>query len=425
MNDRAPAPATPSQNLDVVTFGCRLNAVESEAIRRAARGAGTGESLVVVNTCAVTNEALRQARQTIRRLARERPDARIVVTGCAAQIDPALFAGMAEVSYVLGNAEKMRAETWKELAKAPRVQVSPAETLRGSGAQSGLDSITGQTRAFVEVQNGCDHRCTFCIIPFGRGPSRSSRIEDVVAQVQRLADNGYREVVLTGVDITSWGADLAGAPKLARLVREILRGAPSIARLRLSSIDCIEADEDLLDVIAGEQRFMPHLHLSLQAGDDLVLKRMKRRHSRRDAIDFCTRLRLLRPEIVFGADIITGFPTETDKMFLRSLELVDECGLTHLHVFPFSPRSGTPAARMPQVSREIARERAGRLRERGEAALRTHLTAQAGKRLEVLAERGGTARTRDFTIVRTPGREAGQLFEARIAGHDGRALTIA
>ena len=413
-----------SPGVEVATFGCRLNAVESEAMRRAATHAGLGEDVIIVNTCAVTNEAVRQARQSIRRHARERPGANIIVTGCAAQIDPARFAGMSEVNHVVGNGEKMRPDTWESLATAPRVQVGAAGNLRNAAHRFAVDSLTGQTRAFVEVQNGCDHRCTFCIIPYGRGPSRSASVAQIVEQVQRLGDNGYREVVLTGVDITSWGADIAGAPKLGRLVREILRGAPDIARLRLSSIDCIEADDELLDVVASEERFMPHMHLSLQAGDDLILKRMKRRHNRQDAIDFCQRLRALRPDMILGADIITGFPTETEEMFLRSLDLVDECSLTHLHVFPFSPRDGTPAARMPHVPREVAKERAARLRARGDGALRAHLDQQVGKRVQILSERGGSGRTRDFTIVRTPGVDAGRFLEAEVTGHDGRALTL-
>ena len=393
-------------------------------MRRAAVNAGHGEDLVIINTCAVTNEAVRQARQTIRRLARERPGAKIIVTGCAAQIDPLRFAEMPEVAHVIGNGEKTRAETWATLAQAPRVNVDAAENMRETAHYFSIDSLAGQTRAFVEVQNGCDHRCTFCIIPYGRGPSRSAPIAHVVEQVRGLAKNGYREVVLTGVDITSWGAELPDAPKLGALVRAILRAAPEIARLRLSSIDCIEADAELFDVIASEPRFMPHLHLSLQAGDDLILKRMKRRHARRDAIEFCQQLRALRPDIVFGADIIAGFPTETEEMFARSLDLIGECGLTHLHVFPFSPRDGTPAARMPQVARDVAKERAARLRLQGERALRAHLDQQIGKQIEILAERGGAGRARDFTLVRTPGAEAGTMFEARVSGHDGRALIL-
>ena len=415
---------TDSSAVEVVTFGCRLNAVESEAIRRAASAASLPGGLVVVNTCAVTGEAVRQARQTIRRLSRENPQAKIVVTGCAAQIDPARFAEMPEVSHVLGNGEKTRPEVWAGLAGAPRVQAAPAEAMRGAGGFA-VDSLKGQTRAFVEVQNGCDHRCTFCIIPLGRGPSRSAPVAEVVERVRRLAANGYIEVVLTGVDITSWGGDLPGEPGLGALVRAILREAPEISRLRLSSIDCIEADEELRDVIAGEERFMPHLHLSLQAGDDLVLKRMKRRHGRDDAIQFCREIRALRPDMVFGADLIAGFPTETEEMFTRSLDLVDECGLTHLHVFPYSAREGTPAARMPRVPGEMARERAARLREKGEAALRAHLDALAGRKLEFLTERGGVGRARDFTLARIPDAPAGKLVEATVAGNDGRALSLA
>ncbi len=413
-----------SDGVEVVNFGCRLNAVEAEAMRRAAAQAGLGNEVSIVNTCAVTGEAVRQARQAIRQLARRKPGGRIVVTGCAAQISPQIFGAMAEVDNVIGNGGKTRVETWASLATAPRIDVAPAQEMRAGAHVFAVDSLSGQTRAFVEVQNGCDHRCTFCIIPYGRGPSRSSPLEDVVRQVLALAGYGYREVVLTGVDMTSWGADLAGGPKLGALVREILRRAPDIARLRLSSIDCIEADAELLAVVADEPRFMPHLHLSLQAGDDLVLKRMKRRHTRADAIGFCRALRAARPDIVFGADIIAGFPTETEAMFQRSLDLVAECGLTHLHVFPFSPREGTPAARMPQVSHAVAKERAARLRECGDAALRAHLDRQIGRNICVLAERGGKGRAHDFTLVRTPGALAGEMFEARVAGHDGRALQL-
>ncbi len=410
--------------VEVVTFGCRLNIVESQAMRAAAAAAGFGGDMVIVNTCAVTNEAVRQARQTIRRIARQKPGVKIVVTGCAAQIDPARFAEMDEVAHVLGNGEKILARTFANLAGSPRVQVNAAREMR-SIAQGTAHELRGQTRAFVEAQNGCDHACTFCVIPQGRGPSRSTSVAKIVEQVQKLADNGYREVVLTGVDITSWGGDLEGAPKLGRLVREILRNAPHIARLRLSSLDCVEADDELLNVIKDEARFMPHMHLSLQAGDDLILKRMKRRHNRRQAIDFCAKIRVFRPEMTFGADIIAGFPTEDEVMFSRSLDLVEECGLTHLHVFPYSPREGTPAARMPQIPREIAKERAARLRVCGENALRAHLASQIGKHVEILAERGGTGRARDFTLARTPGVEPGTTFAGRVAGHDGRALILA
>ncbi|MBX9739164.1 MAG: tRNA (N(6)-L-threonylcarbamoyladenosine(37)-C(2))-methylthiotransferase MtaB, partial [Beijerinckiaceae bacterium] len=361
--------------VEVVTFGCRLNAVESEAVRRAAEGAGHRDT-IVFNTCAVTQEAVRQARQSIRRAARQRPGAAIVVTGCAAQIDPQSFADMPEVTTVMGNDDKARPSAWLDLARDGAARVNDLFALPETAhhfVAGAVDSIEGQTRAFVEVQNGCDHRCTFCIIPFGRGPSRSAPAGDVVAQIRRLCANGYREAVLTGVDITSWGHDLPGAPSFGKLVKQILRHAPELERLRVSSIDCIEADDDLLDVLASEPRFMPHLHLSLQAGDDMILKRMKRRHLRADAIAFCRDVRAARPDIVFGADFIAGFPTETEEMFARTLDLVDACGLTHLHVFSFSPRPGTPAARMPQVAPEVARERARRLRELGSERMAGHL----------------------------------------------------
>jgi len=402
-------------SLDVVTFGCRLNIVESEVIRRAA-GA---RDAVVVNTCAVTSEAVRQARQTIRRIKREQPDRPIVVTGCAAQSSPDVFAAMPEVDRVLGNEEKLDAAAW---ASGPRVAVGDIMSARKMVAHR-VDALEGHTRAFVPVQNGCDHRCTFCIIPFGRGNSRSLPPDEVVAQVRAVVARGYREVVLTGVDITSY--ESAGM-RLGALVKLILREVPELARLRLSSIDSVEADNDLFDALADEPRLMPHLHLSLQSGDDLILKRMKRRHSRQDAVDFCERVRTLRPDVVFGADIIAGFPTETEEMFARSLELVDECGLTQLHVFPFSPRPGTPAARMPQLDRAVIKERAQRLRETGEAALVRHLAAQVGARRRVLTERGSIGRTEQFTAVRLAAPiEPGVFVDLSIAGHDGRQLLAA
>jgi threonylcarbamoyladenosine tRNA methylthiotransferase MtaB len=408
-------------SLDVVTFGCRLNIAESEVIRREAGAAGI-DNAVIVNTCNVTAEAVRQARQTIRRIKREKPDANIVVTGCAAQTVPEQFAGMAEVDRVLGNEEKLSAKGW---AGSERVAVGDIMTATRPHMHA-VDHIEGHTRAFVQVQNGCDHRCTFCIIPFGRGNSRSLPMDDAVAQVRRLVANGYREIVLTGVDITSYGADLAETPRLGALVKRILRDVPELARLRLSSIDSVEVDADLLDAFANEPRLMPHLHLSLQHGDDLILKRMKRRHSRGDAIAFCNDLRRLRPDVVFGADIIAGFPTETEEMFQRSLDLVDECGLTQLHVFPFSPRPGTPAARMPQLDRGLIKERAQRLRSTGEAALRAHLERQIGARLLVLTERGGIGRTEQFLPVRlTKKAEHGIMLDITIAGHDGRQLLAA
>ncbi len=405
-------------SIDVVTFGCRLNTYESEVIRREAGAAGV-EDAVVVNTCAVTAEAVRQARQTIRRLKRERPDARIVVTGCAAQTRPEDFAQMVEVERVIGNEEKLDVRTW---ASNDKVAVSDIMAVRDMRAHA-IDSIDGRARAFVQVQNGCDHRCTFCIIPFGRGNSRSLAVDDVVAQVRRLTGRGYREVVLTGVDITSYRD---GEARLGALVKRILKDVPELARLRLSSIDSVEADADLFDALAHEPRLMPHLHLSLQAGDDLILKRMKRRHTRADAIAFCDQVRRLRPDVAFGADIIAGFPTETGDMFARSLDLVDACGLTTLHVFPFSPRPGTPAARMPQVDRAVARERARRLREKGEAALRAHLMNEVGATRRVLAESPALGRTEQFTPVRlaapvTPG----EILDLTIMDHDGRQLLAA
>ncbi len=407
-------------SVDVVTFGCRLNIVESEAIRRAAAGL---DDAVVLNTCAVTAEAVRQSRQTVRRIRRERPDARIVVTGCAAQTEPHTFANMPEVDRVLGNAEKLNAQAWADDSR--RIAVGDIMAARRHTAPA-LDSIEGHTRAFLQVQNGCDHRCTFCIIPFGRGNSRSLPMDEAVAQARQLAARGYRELVLTGVDITAYGADLAGETRLGALVQRILKDVPELARLRLSSIDSVEADDDLLDALANESRLMPHLHLSLQAGDDLILKRMKRRHTRADAIAFCNQVRRLRPDVVFGADIIAGFPTETEDMFARSMNLVDECGLTHLHVFPFSPRPGTPAARMPQLDRAIIKQSARLLREKGEAALRAHLDAQVGHRRQVLTERGGIGRTEQFTAVRLAAPiEPGVIFDLTIAGHDGSRLLAA
>jgi threonylcarbamoyladenosine tRNA methylthiotransferase MtaB len=411
-------------SVKVVTFGCRLNAVESEAIRRAA-GAAMDAETIVFNTCAVTGEAVRQARQAIRRAAREHPQARIVVTGCAAQIEPAAFAAMPQVTAVMGNSDKARPQAWLDLAREGRAQVNDLFALPETAhhfVAGAVDSIEGQTRAFVEVQNGCDHRCTFCVIPYGRGPSRSAPAGDVVRQIESLVANGYREAVLTGVDITSWGADLPGAPTLGKLVRQILRHVPALERLRISSIDCVEADAELIEAFASEPRLAPHLHLSLQAGDDMILKRMKRRHARADAIRFCADLRAARPDIAFGADFIAGFPTETDAMFANTLDLVDACGLTHLHVFPFSPRPGTPAARMPQTPRETVKARAQALREKGAARLAAHLDAQIGKTLRVLCERGGVGHAADFTEVATPGLPAGALADLLIVGHDGRRL---
>jgi threonylcarbamoyladenosine tRNA methylthiotransferase MtaB len=421
--------------VEVMTFGCRLNTYESEAIRREAQAAGLTDT-VVVNTCAVTAEAVRQARQAIRKLARERPETRIVVTGCAAQTEPATFADMREVDRVLGNDEKLKGSAWHDTRRAlvandfgiaaeEKIVVNDIMAAKETATHL-IDGFEGRTRAVVQVQNGCDHRCTFCIIPYGRGNSRSVPMGEVVAQVRRLTERGYGEVVLTGVDLTSYGQNLPGAPKLGALVKSILKHVPELPRLRLSSIDSVEADHDLLDTLASEPRLMPHLHLSLQAGDDLILKRMKRRHLRADAIAFCDQARRLRPDIVFGADIIAGFPTETDAMFVRSLELVDDCGLTHLHVFPFSPRPGTPAARMPQVARDVVKERARRLRDKGAEALRRHLDHEVGTRRSVLVETQEMGRTEHFTPVRLAvSAEAGAIVDVIVAGHDGHRLLAA
>jgi threonylcarbamoyladenosine tRNA methylthiotransferase MtaB len=422
-------------SVDVVTFGCRLNAYEGEVIRRQAQDAGLADA-VVVNTCAVTEEAVRQSRQAIRSLKRQRPGSPIVVTGCAAQVAPESFAQMAEVALVLGNQEKISAQAWRQhgaaLARGPfdlaaeeKIAVNDIMTVRRTAAHL-IDGLEGRARAFVQVQNGCDHRCTFCIIPFGRGNSRSVPMGEVIAQVRTLCARGYREIVLTGVDLTSYGANLPGSPKLGTLVKQIFKHVPEVVRLRLSSIDSVEADRELLDAFGAETRLMPHLHLSLQAGDDLILKRMKRRHSRADAIAFCQMVRRLRPDVVFGADVIAGFPTETEEMFASSLDLVDACGLTHLHVFPFSPRPGTPAARMPQIKREVIKDRARRLREKGEAALRRHLEAQVGARRQVLVESAELGRTEHFTRARfTTPMEPGMILDVTVAGHDGRQLLTA
>lgn len=405
-------------SVDVVTFGCRLNTYESEVIRHEATAAGVRDA-VVINTCTVTAEAVRQARQTIRRIRREKPDARIVVTGCAAQANPDDFARMSEVDRVVGNEEKLDRRAW---GGNDKVAVADIMTVKGMRAHR-VDALEGRTRAFVQVQTGCDHRCTFCIIPFGRGNSRSLAVADVVAQVRRLCANGYREIVLTGVDITSYDG---GGVRLGALVKRILHDVPEVARLRLSSIDSVEADADLLDALVNEPRLMPHLHLSLQAGDDLILKRMKRRHTRADAVAFCDEVRRLRPDVVFGADIIAGFPTETEAMFARSLDLVDDCGLTQLHVFPFSARPGTPAARMPQLDRAVVKERARRLREKGEAALARYLASQVGARRRVLAESRALGRTEQFVAVRLNAPvEPGALVDLTIADHDGRQLLAA
>jgi len=418
------------KGVDIVTFGCRLNTYESEVMRREATAAGLGDlpdGAVVFNTCAVTAEAVRQARQAIRKARRDNPQARIIVSGCAAQTEPGTFAEMDEVDLVLGNEEKLSAHSYRALPDFgvnlfEKVRVNDIMSVRETASHM-VDAIEGRARAFVQVQNGCDHRCTFCVIPYGRGNSRSVPMGAVVEQVKRLAGNGYAEVVLSGVDMTSYGADLPGAPRLGKLVKTILRQVPDVKRLRLSSIDSIEADDDLMDAIATEKRLMPHLHLSLQSGDDMILKRMKRRHLRDDSIRFCEDVRRLRPDIVYGADIIAGFPTETEAMFENSLKIVRECGLTHLHVFPYSAREGTPAARMPQVRHEIIKQRAARLRAVGDRAYESHLSALAGTRQQVLIERGGLGRTEGFTLVALGTGHPGEIVPAIVTGHDGKRLT--
>jgi threonylcarbamoyladenosine tRNA methylthiotransferase MtaB len=400
----------------VVTFGCRLNAFESEVIRVQAEKDGVGP-VMVFNTCAVTSEAVRQAKQAIRRARRENPDLRLIVTGCAAQIDPDSFAAMPEVDQVLGNGEKTRPGA---LLESARVKVNDIMAVQET-ARHLINGLKERARAYVEIQNGCDHRCTFCIIPFGRGNSRSVPAGDIVEQIRRLRAEGFNEVVLTGVDLTSWGADLPGAPSLGQLVGRILRLVPDLPWLRLSSIDAAEIDADLMAIVASEPRLVPYMHLSLQSGDDLILKRMKRRHSRADALGLIAAVRAVRPQMAFGADLIAGFPTESDDAFENSLALVSEAGLAFLHVFPYSPRPGTPAARMPQVPRSVIKSRAARLRTAGEAALGRHLQAQIGKTLPVLVEREGRARAADFTEVRFAGAASiGQITTVAITGYQSK-----
>ena len=411
------------------TLGCRLNAYETEAMKELAAQHGV-ENAVVVNTCAVTAEAVRKARQEIRKLRRDNPDAKLIVTGCAAQTEPETFSVMEEVDLVIGNSEKMQPETWAGLGpdfigQTEKVQVDDIMSVTETAGHL-IDGFGTRSRAYVQVQNGCDHRCTFCIIPYGRGNSRSVPAGVVVDQIKRLVDRGYNEVVLTGVDLTSWGADLPAEPRLGDLVMRILKLVPDLPRLRISSIDSIEADEALMQAIATEPRLMPHLHLSLQAGDDMILKRMKRRHLRDDAIGFCEEARRLRPDITYGADIIAGFPTETEAMFENSLRLVEDCGLTWLHVFPYSPRPGTPAARMPQVHGAAIKERAARLRAAGEAQVERHLRAQHGLTHKVLMENPRMGRTEQFTEVTFAADHAeGQIVTATITGHAAGQLTAA
>jgi threonylcarbamoyladenosine tRNA methylthiotransferase MtaB len=408
------------------TLGCRLNAYETEAMKEQAEAAGL-DNAVIVNTCAVTSEAVRKAKQEIRKLRRQNPEAALIVTGCAAQVEPETFAAMPEVTRVIGNSEKMKPETWAAMTpdligKTEPIMVDDIMSVTETAGHL-IDGF-GRHRAYVQVQNGCDHRCTFCIIPYGRGNSRSVPAGVVVDQIKRLVDKGFNEVVLTGVDLTSWGADLPSQPRLGDLVMRILRLVPDLPRLRISSIDSIEADENLMQAIATESRLMPHLHLSLQHGDDLILKRMKRRHLRDDAIRFAEEARHLRPEMTFGADIIAGFPTETEAHFENSLKLVEDCGLTFLHVFPFSPRPGTPAARMPQVKGTAIKERAARLRATGDTALQKHLDAQIGRAHRVLIENPHMGRTEQFTEVAFASEQPeGQIIAATILGVAGQQLT--
>jgi threonylcarbamoyladenosine tRNA methylthiotransferase MtaB len=404
-------------SIETITFGCRLNAYESEVMKAEAQKSGL-ENAIIINTCAVTAEAVRQAKQTIRKARRENADARIIVTGCAAQTQARDFGDMAEVDLVIGNNDKLKAESYRSIAFGvalnDKVQVNDIMSVTETAGHL-IDGLDGRARAFVQVQNGCDHRCTFCIIPYGRGPSRSVPMGVVVDQIRRLVDNGYAEVVLTGVDITSYGGDLPASPTLGKLTQSILKHVPSLPRLRISSIDSIEADPALYEAVT-DPRLMPHLHLSLQSGDDMILKRMKRRHSRADALAIVDKLRGLRPDMVFGADIIAGFPTETDAMFENTLRFVTEADLTYLHVFPFSPREGTPAAKMPQVSRRIAKERAARLRALGEAQFAKLCAARVGKTETILVERPGMGRTEQFIPVAVERGQPGDIVRAEIGG---------
>ncbi len=415
--------------IETLTFGCRLNAYETEIMRERAHEAGLGglnDGAVLINTCAVTSEAVRQAGQAIRRTRREQPNARIIVTGCAAQIEPQRFAAMPEVDLVIGNEEKLGQAAYRALPdfgvnRFEKVRVNDIMEVRETASHM-VTGFENRTRAFVQVQNGCDHRCTFCIIPYGRGNSRSVPAGAVVDQVRQLVDAGHLEMVLTGVDLTSWGADLPGAPKLGRLVATIINSVPDLPRLRLSSIDSVEVDDQLAELIAGEPRLMPHLHLSLQSGDDMILKRMKRRHLPGQAVEFCHNMRKRRPDIAFGADLIAGFPTETEAMFENTLALVDDCGLANLHVFPYSPRPGTPAARMPQHERALVRERARRLRERGKQAFAAHLARQTGRTLSALIERDCIGRAEDNTPVTVDHGSASSICQVTIFGNDGNML---
>lgn len=418
MTDRKPIPP------EIITLGCRLNTYESEVMRSHAEAAGLSDA-VIVNTCAVTAEAVRTARQTIRRAAKKSPDAPIIVTGCAAQIDPAMFSEMPEVTRVIGNHEKMQAGTWRPaqlLGDHEKVRVNDIMSVTETAAHL-IDGMQGRVRAYVQVQNGCDHRCTFCIIPYGRGNSRSVPAGEVVAQIKHLVETGHYEVVLTGVDLTSWGEDLPGHPKLGNLVQRILKLVPDLKQLRISSIDAIEMDDALFEAMS-ESRIAPFMHLSLQHGDNLILKRMKRRHAREDAIALAQRLRTIRPDIALGADIIAGFPTETDAHFENSLALIEECDISFLHAFPYSPRDGTPAARMPQLEKSVIKARAARLRIVGQTALERHFTRHIDETCDALLERGGAARLADFTPVSIENAptDAGRVVKTHIVRHDGERL---
>ncbi|AHK42732.1 MULTISPECIES: tRNA (N(6)-L-threonylcarbamoyladenosine(37)-C(2))-methylthiotransferase MtaB [Ensifer] len=413
--------------VEVITFGCRLNTYESEVMRAEAEKAGLNNA-ILVNTCAVTGEAVRQARQAIRRARRDNPHARIIVTGCAAQTEKETFAGMAEVDAVLGNEEKLKSASYRSLpdfgvSAEEKLRVNDIMSVRATAPQM-VKHIDGHVRAFIQVQNGCDHRCTFCIIPYGRGNSRSVPMGAVVDQARRLVEGGYSEIVLTGVDATSYGADLPGTPTLGLLAKTLLKQVPDIRRLRLSSIDGIEADGHLFDLIADEARFMPHLHLSLQHGDDMILKRMKRRHSSADALAFTDKVRRLRPDISLGADMIAGFPTETEEMFENAVRLAKDCGIAHLHVFPYSPRPGTPAARMPQLDRALVKDRAARLRATGAALYARHLEGMVGSAQTLLVENNGLAHTENFTLVDAAGLKPRALVPVTITGHNGKHLTM-
>lgn len=383
--------------VEVVTFGCRLNAYESELIKKSATAAGLSNT-IIFNSCAVTSEAERQLRQSIRKMKRANPLSKIIVTGCAAQINPQKYADMPEVDQVLGNEEKVKAKSYN-FSTEEKILVNDIMSIKETALQL-IDGVEGKARAFLQVQNGCNHRCTFCTIPYGRGNSRSVAIGEIVNQTRILVENGYNEIVLTGVDITDYGKDLPGQPTLGQMIKRLLALVPNLGRLRLSSIDVAEIDQDLFWLVEHEKRLMPHLHLSLQAGDNMILKRMKRRHSREQVIEFCAKARQLRPDVVFGADIIAGFPTETEEMFENSLKIVQEAGLTFLHVFPYSERDGTPAARMPQVEKKVRKERAKKLRDLGAQMVARHNANQIGKTLSVIIESNDTARAEDFSLVK-------------------------